>query len=44
MSKKMILTLSDDVDNYVREQAQKLGLSKLDYIRFIINKDREGKK
>jgi predicted DNA-binding protein len=44
MSKKIILTLSDDVDQYIKEQAKNLGLTKIDYIRFIINKDRELKK
>jgi predicted DNA-binding protein len=44
MSKKIILTLSDDVDQYIKEQSKNLGLTKIDYIRFIINKDRESKK
>jgi len=43
MSKKMILTISDEVDRYLKEQSATLGMSKLDYIRYVIMKDKENK-
>lgn len=44
MSKRMVLTLSDDLNKYLVEAGEKLGISKLEYIRYIIMKDKEGKK
>jgi hypothetical protein len=41
MSKKTILTTSNDMDKYLIEQAELLGMTKIDYIRFILNKDME---
>jgi hypothetical protein len=41
MSKKMILTISDELDNYIKTKAANLGMSKLDYIRFALTKERE---
>ena len=44
MSIKLVLLVTDETDKYLENEAKKLGISKLDYIRFIINKDRENKK
>lgn len=44
MSKRMVLTIADDLDKYLSESAKKLGISKLEYIRYIIMKDKENKK
>jgi hypothetical protein len=41
MSKKMILTISDELDKYVKDKADNLGMSKLDYIRFALMKEKE---
>ena len=41
MSKKMILTISDELDKYIKRKANNLGMSKLDYIRFALMKGKE---
>ena len=41
MSKKMILTISDELDKYLKNKADNLGMSKLDYIRFTLMKEKE---
>jgi hypothetical protein len=41
MSKKMILTISDELDKYIKIKADNLGMSKLDYIRFALVKGME---
>ena len=43
-NKRLGLTLSNDLEKYITEQAKTMGVSKLDYIRFIIMKDKENKK
>ena len=44
MGTRLVLLVTEETDKYLEESAKKLGISKLDYIRFIINKDRENKK
>ena len=39
MSKRTLLTLSDDLNLYVVESAKKMGVTKMDYIRYVIMKD-----
>jgi hypothetical protein len=43
MSKKLILTLSDDLAKYVTESAKNLGVTRLDYIRHVLMKDKESR-
>ena len=44
MSKRTLLTLSDDLNLYVVKSAEKMGVTKMDYIRYVIMKDKENKK
>ena len=44
MGTRLVLLVTEETDKYLESEAKKLGISKLDYIRFIINKDRENKK
>jgi len=43
MSKRCLLTLSDNLDQYIEESAKKMGVTKMDYIRYVITKDKENK-
>jgi hypothetical protein len=38
---KLILTISDELDKYIKNKADNLGMSKLDYIRFVLMKEKE---
>jgi hypothetical protein len=39
----MVLTLSDEMDKYITESASKMGSTKMEYLRHLIIKDKEGK-
>jgi hypothetical protein len=43
MSKRLILTLPDDIFKHIDESAKSIGVTKLEYIRYIIMKDKENK-
>jgi hypothetical protein len=43
MSRRTLLTLSNDLDKYIVDEAKKMGVTKMDYIRFVLMKDKEGK-
>jgi predicted DNA-binding protein len=43
MSKRIVLTLSDDMHKELSEKAKKVGVTAADYIRHLIIKDKENK-
>ena len=43
MSKRCLLTMSDDLDQYIVESAKKMGVTKMEYIRYVIMKEKESK-
>jgi hypothetical protein len=43
MSRRTLLTLSNDLDKYIVDEAKKMGVTKMDYIRFVLMKDKECK-
>jgi hypothetical protein len=44
MSKKYFLSLPNNLGKFVEERALELGITELDYIQYLIVRDKEGQK
>jgi predicted DNA binding CopG/RHH family protein len=43
MSKKLVLTVSDDIYQHIKKQAKQIGIPYLEYVRYLLTKDKESK-